>query len=323
MNTEDLLQAGRAVIASEVQAVADLAARIDETFAKACKLVLECQGRVVVTGVGKSGHIGGKIAATLASTGTPAFFVHAGEASHGDLGMIQKGDVAVFISNSGETSELLLMMPLLKRHAVPIISMTGNPNSSLAKAADANLDISVEREACPLGLAPTASTTATLAMGDALAVTLLQSKGFTPEDFALSHPGGSLGKRLLLRVEDVMLTGKDIPNVSKDILASDAIVEISKKGLGFTTVTDAQGELLGVFTDGDIRRCFDAKVDLLHTTIGEIMTPCGRTASPHQLAAEAMQLMEKYAITALPVLDDNKQLCGALNMHTLFRAGVV
>ena len=284
---------------------------------------MKCTGRVVVTGMGKSGHIGNKIAATLASTGTPSFFVHPGEASHGDMGMITSQDVVIAISNSGNTSEVVTILPLIKRMGAPLISMTGNANSTLAREAIANLDVSVQVEACPLGLAPTSSTTATLVMGDALAVALLEARGFSAEDFAFSHPGGSLGRRLLLRVSDIMHTGDRIPVVSESTPLSGALLEISRKGLGMTTVVDDQGALTGIFTDGDLRRTLDRSVDIHNTPIHEVMTRHGKTIQADHLAAEALNVMEEMKINALPVTDENGALTGAINMHDLLRAGVI
>ncbi len=324
MNKEKVLNLARAVIDTEIEAVQALGQRLDEHFATACEYMLQCKGRIVVTGMGKSGHIGGKIAATLASTGTPAFFVHPGEASHGDLGMITSRDVVLALSNSGETEEILTILPLIKRLGVPLISLTGNPESRLARESDINLDVSVTKEACPLGLAPTASTTVTLVMGDALAVSLLESRGFTANDFARSHPGGRLGKRLLLHVKDIMHTGDDIPRVAASAPLSDALVEMTRKGLGMTVVVTPEGEVAGVFTDGDLRRVLDhGQVDVHSLNIGECMTPDCTTIQSEQLAAEALQLMDNKRINALPVVDENRRLIGALNMHDLLRAGVV
>ena len=318
-----LQDCARRVLGVERDALAALLPRIDAGFARACHLLLGCRGRVVVTGMGKSGHIGGKIAATLASTGTPAFFVHPGEASHGDLGMITRDDAVIAISNSGETAEVLTILPLIKRMGVPLVSMTGRPASTLAKAADVHLDVSVEQEACPLNLAPTASTTATLAMGDALAVALLEARGFTPEDFALSHPGGTLGRRLLLKVADLMATGDRIPQVRADATLSAALLEMTRKGLGMTAVVDEAGHALGIFTDGDLRRVLDANLDVRTATITEVMTRGGKAIRSGQLAAEAVHLMEKHRITVLMVLDDERRIDGVLHMHDLLRAGVV
>lgn len=307
----------------ERDAISALENRIDDHFIRACEVIMACKGRVVVTGMGKSGHIGHKIAATLASTGTPSFFVHPGEASHGDMGMITSQDVVIAISNSGNTSEVITILPLIKRMGAPLISMTGNPNSTLAKEAAANLDVSVETEACPLGLAPTSSTTATLVMGDALAVALLEARGFSAEDFAFSHPGGSLGRKLLLRVSDIMHIGDRIPIVNEDTTLSGALLEISRKGLGMTTVVDTEGAMTGVFTDGDLRRTLDKSVDVHTTPMRDVMTRNGRTIQPDQLAAEALNVMEGLKISALPVVDGQGALVGAINMHDLLRAGVI
>ncbi|GAB4289408.1 MAG: arabinose-5-phosphate isomerase KdsD [Thiohalomonadaceae bacterium] len=321
---DKLQQLGRAVLETEAAAVAALSGRIDAGFARACRHMLACEGRIVVTGMGKSGHIGAKIAATLASTGSPAFFVHPGEASHGDLGMITAKDVVLALSNSGETEELLTILPLIKRLGVPLISLTGNPRSRLAKAATVNLDVSVEKEACPLGLAPTASTTATLAMGDALAVALLEARGFTAEDFALSHPAGSLGRRLLLRIEDIMHTGESIPRVGAEASLRDALLEMTRKGLGMTSVVDDGGHIIGIFTDGDLRRLLDhGEVDIAGMQVAQVMTRGCTTIHPDRLAAEALHIMEEKRINALPVVDADGLLCGAINMHDLLRAGVV
>jgi arabinose-5-phosphate isomerase len=311
-----------AVLATEAEAVSALADRIDARFLAACEYLLGCRGRVVVTGMGKSGHIGGKLAATLASTGTPAFFVHPGEASHGDLGMITRDDAVIALSNSGETDELLIILPLIRRLGVPLIAMTGNPESRLAREATVNLDVSVAREACPLGLAPTSSTTAALAMGDALAVAVLDARGFTSEDFARSHPGGRLGRRLLIHVGDIMRTGDAIPRIGAGALLRDALVEISRKGLGMVVVCDDAGAIEGVFTDGDLRRTLDRGLDIHRLTVGEVMTANGFTARPEWLAVEALQVMETHRINALPVVDGSVRLVGALNMHDLLRAGV-
>ncbi len=318
-----LQDTARRVLGIERDALDALLPRIDAGFARACRLLIGCRGRVVVTGMGKSGHIGGKIAATLASTGTPSFFVHPGEASHGDLGMITRDDAVIAISNSGETSEVLTILPLIKRMGVPLVSMTGRPGSTLAKAADVHLDVSVEQEACPLNLAPTASTTATLAMGDALAVALLEARGFTPEDFALSHPGGTLGRRLLLKVGDLMHAGEQIPKVRSDATLSAALLEMTRKGLGMTAVVDADDRALGIFTDGDLRRVLDANLDVRTSPITSVMTPGGRNIRAEQLAAEAVHLMERHRITVLMVLDDENRVAGVLHMHDLLRAGVV
>ena len=324
MNDLKLQELALAVISTEAAAINGLGKEIRQpSFIAACRLMLACKGRVVVTGMGKSGHIAGKVAATLASTGTPAFFVHPGEASHGDLGMITTADVVLALSNSGETGELVTILPIIKRLDVPLIAMTGNPQSTLSLAATANINVSVEKEACPLGLAPTASTTAALAMGDALAVALLESRGFTEEDFARSHPGGALGRRLLLLIDDLMHTGDAIPRVSTDTPLTDALVEMSRKGLGMTAIVDARGKLAGVFTDGDLRRTIDHKVDLHAAVARDVMTAGCKTVHPGMLAAEALQIMDSTKINALPVVNDDNELVGALNMHDLLRAGVV
>lgn len=320
---QKLQQLGLAVIDTEARAVAALAARIDANFVQACHYMLACEGRIVVLGMGKSGHIGGKIAATLASTGSPAFFVHPGEASHGDLGMITEKDVVLALSNSGETDEILTILPLIKRLGVPLIALTGNPPSTLARAANVHVDVSVAQEACPLGLAPTSSTTATLAMGDALAVAMLEARGFTAEDFARSHPGGRLGRRLLLLIKDIMHTGTAVPEVPETALLKEALVEMSRKGLGMTAVVDVQQRLLGIFTDGDLRRHLDQGVNVHTTAITHLMTRHCKTVHPDKLAAEALQIMETHKINALLVVDDQGTLVGALNMHDLLRAGVV
>ncbi len=320
---DKLKQLGRAVVETEAAAVAALAERMDDSFVRACELMLACEGRIVVIGMGKSGHIGSKIAATLASTGSPAFFVHPGEASHGDLGMITTKDVVIAFSNSGETEEILTIMPLIKRLGVPLIALTGSDRSSLAKGADVHIDISVEQEACPLGLAPTSSTTVSLVMGDALAVAMLEQRGFTAEDFARSHPGGRLGRRLLLLIRDIMHSGDTLPRVGDDVQLVDALMEMSRKGLGMTAVVDQQDKLVGIFTDGDLRRAVDQGVDIYHSRVGDLMTSNGRTVGPDDLAVEALLLMETHKINALLVVDQNNVLVGALNMHDLLRAGVV
>jgi arabinose-5-phosphate isomerase len=323
MDSDTLKQLGRRALEIERDALTALIARVDDHFARACELLLACQGRVIVTGMGKSGHVGGKIAATLASTGTPAFFVHPGEASHGDLGMITRADLVVALSNSGETAEVLTLLPLLKRMQVPLVAMTGKPTSTLARTADVHLDVSVTQEACPLNLAPTASTTATLAMGDALAVALLEARGFKPEDFALSHPGGTLGRRLLLKVGDLMHTGDRLPRVGAQASLSEALLEMSRKGLGMTAIVDAQDQVLGVFTDGDLRRVLDSGVDVRSVGITEVMTPGGKSLHADQLAAEAVAQMEQHRITALLVKGADNRLAGVIHMHDLLRAGVV
>jgi arabinose-5-phosphate isomerase len=319
-----LLASARRALSIEAQAVEALLPKLDQRFAAACRACLACQGRVVVSGMGKSGHIAGKIAATLASTGTPAFFLHPAEAGHGDLGMITRADVVLAISNSGETPELVLLLPHLKRLGVPLIVMTGGgPDSTLGKVANVVLDVSVPLEACPLNLAPTASTTATLAMGDALAVAMLDARGFTEKDFAHSHPGGSLGRRLLLHVEDLMRTGDALPRVHADTPLRDGLIEMSRKGLGMTVVVENDDRIIGVFTDGDLRRALDSTTDVRKALMSAVMTANPKRIGPRELAAEAVHLMELYKITALPVADDQGKLIGALNVHDLFRAGVV
>ena len=314
---------GKAVLDIEIKALEHVKSRLDGSFNAACEKMLACQGRIVVLGMGKSGHIGGKVAATLASTGTPAFFVHPGEASHGDLGMITEQDVVLAFSNSGETDEILMLLPVIKRRGVPLVALTGRPGSTLAQAADVHVYHGVEKEACPLGLAPTASTTAALAMGDALAVALLEARGFTAEDFALSHPAGALGRRLLLHVEQIMHGGDAVPKVRPDDSLKAALLEMSRKRLGMTTIVDDSDHLLGIFTDGDLRRTLEKNVDLAGTKISEVMTKGGKTTRAKLLAAEAMRTMEQYAIGQLVVVDDENRVVGALNMHDLLKAGVV
>jgi len=316
-------QLGREVIELEAEALQTLARRIDGQFAEACRQILTCHGRVIVIGMGKSGHIGGKIAATLASTGTPAFFVHPGEASHGDLGMITPPDVVLAISNSGETEEILTLLPIIKRMGVKLIGLTGRLESSLARQSDAVLYAGVEKEACPHNLAPTASTTAALAVGDALAVALLKSRGFTPEDFARAHPAGSLGRRLLLYVSDIMHTGAAIPKVAEDASLREALLEMTGKGLGMTGVLDRDGRLVGIFTDGDLRRVLNRGVDVYRAAIAEVMTRNPKTTRADRLAAETVQLMRSLKINGLFVVDEDNRVLGALNMHDLFRAGVI
>ncbi len=319
-----LIKSGQRVLSVEIQALQAVQARIGVEFAKACRLLLQCQGRVICTGMGKSGHIATKIAATLASTGTPAFFVHPGEASHGDLGMITDADVVVALSNSGETEELLMIVPVLKRQGNVLISLTGKAGSSLANAADVHLDVSVPEEACPLGLAPTSSTTAALVMGDALAVSLLEARGFTSDDFARSHPAGALGRRLLLHIGDIMHAGSEVPRVGIHASASEALVEMSRKRLGMTAIVDGEDRLLGVFTDGDLRRAVDdAQIDLRNTPVKQLMAHSPKTISADALAVEAAHLMEQYKISALVVVDDENHVVGALNIHDLLRARVV
>lgn len=321
----DFCQLGLAVIEAEAAAISALAPKINEDFSKACEILLSCEGRIVVLGMGKSGHIANKIAATLASTGSPAFFVHPGEASHGDAGMITRKDVVIALSNSGETSEILTLLALIKRLGVPLVSLSGNPNSTLAKAAEINLDISVEKEACPLGLAPTSSTTAMLAMGDALAIALLNARGFTKDDFAFSHPGGSLGRRLLLHVADLMHTHEQIPKVSYGATVSDALMEMTQKGFGLTAVVDDMNALAGIYTDGDLRRTLDKDLDPHKTQISDVMTTRCKTITPNLLAVEALKIMETFKITGLLIVDENndKQLIGIIHLHDLLRAGVL
>ena len=323
LDASALLQLARDVLDTEAEAVRHLAPRLGEEFLHACRLLLACRGRVVVLGMGKSGHIGGKIAATLASTGTPAFFVHPGEAGHGDLGMITAQDVVLALSNSGETTEILLILPMIRRLGVGLIAMTGAPGSTLAREADVHLDASVEREACPLGLAPTASTTATLALGDALAVALLQTRGFSREDFSRSHPGGKLGRRLLLHVADVMVKRERMPVVTLGASLTEALLEITHKGLGMTAIVDADARAVGIFTDGDLRRVLEKTDNIRSVSIADAMTPGGVRIRPELLAAEAAQLMERRRINALLVEDAAGRLVGVLNMHTLLDAGVI
>jgi arabinose-5-phosphate isomerase len=321
--TDDHLAAlGRQALKIEIDALNAQLPRLGMDFARACRICLDCRGRVVVIGMGKSGHIGGKIAATLASTGTPAFFVHPGEASHGDVGMITRDDVVLLLSNSGETAEILTILPVIKRLGVPLIAFTGNEASTLAKNASVHLDIRVPAEACPLNLAPTASTTAALAVGDALAVTLLKARGFTEEDFARSHPAGNLGRRLLF-VKDVMRTGAHIPAVRPETTLADGLMEVTSKGLGMTAIVDDALQVLGVFTDGDLRRALDRAADLHRTRMAEVMSRNAKTVQPNTLAAEAVHLMETHRITSLIVVDGAGKIVGALNVHDLLRAGVI
>ena len=310
-------------MAMETQAVNDLHDRVDGSFVIACETLLACEGRVIVTGMGKSGHIGNKIAATLASTGTPAFFVHPGEASHGDLGMITKNDVVLALSNSGNTAEVITLLPLIKRLGIPLVSMTGDTNSALAQAAVANLDVGIAEEACPLNLAPTTSTTVTLVMGDALAIALLESRGFSAEDFAFSHPGGALGRKLLLRVSDIMHADNEVPRVTPETPLHNALLEMTEKGFGMTTIINTQGELLGVFTDGDLRRIIDSKADLSSVNMSQVMTANPKTVNHDMLAAEALTIMEKASITAVVVEDTSNHPIGVLHMHDILRAGVI
>ena len=318
------LSLARDVLATEANAILQLAARLGADFVAAVELILNCEGRVVVSGIGKSGHIARKLAATLASTGTPAFFVHPAEASHGDLGMITAADVVVMLSNSGESDELLLLTPHLKRQGAKIVALTGNDQSSLAQAADVHLDAAVDAEAGPLGLAPTASTTATLALGDALALVLLDARGFSVEDFARSHPGGPIGRRLLTRVRDVMVSGSALPIVAIDSTLAEAVVTMSGKGMGMTAVADADGRVAGIFTDGDLRRCLDRVRDLANVGVREVMTKDPRAIGPERLAIDCVELMEAVPkVTVLLVVDDDRRLVGALHLHDLFRARVV
>ncbi|MEX0740173.1 MAG: KpsF/GutQ family sugar-phosphate isomerase [Pseudohongiella sp.] len=320
---QSLINSALRTIRIEHQAIGALAERIDDTFVRACQLMLACDGRIVVTGMGKSGHIARKIAATLSSTGSPAMFVHPAEASHGDLGMITAKDVVLALSNSGTTEELINILPLFKRKGVPFITMTGNPDSVLALSADVNLDTRVDEEACPLGQAPTSSTTATLVMGDALAMALLEAKGFTQEDFAFSHPGGRLGRRLLLKVADIMHGGDAIPRVQENTLLKDALYEISSKGLGMTTVVDDNGQLAGVFTDGDLRRALDAGRDILKTRMQDVMSRNSKTVKAQALATEAAKLMEDNRVYTLVVTDDELRMNGIIRMHDLLQANVI
>ena len=323
MNHEQLINSATRTIAKEADAVSQLLSRIGPWFAQACEALLNCQGRVVVTGMGKSGHIGKKIAATFASTGTPAFFVHPGEASHGDLGMITKNDVVIAISNSGSSAEVVTLLPLIKRLGIPLISMTGDDQSPLAQAALVNVDISVDSEACPLNLAPTTSTTVTLVMGDALAIALLEARGFTAEDFAFSHPGGALGRKLLLRVSDIMHKGQEVPRVSKNNPLRDALVEMTRKGFGMTTIVSDSDELLGVFTDGDLRRVVDRQIDINSAVMADVMSSNPKTVNSEMLAAEALRIMEDNSITALIIEDNEHHPIGVLHMHDILRAGVM
>ena len=319
----ELIQSAQRTIRLEIQAVEGLFDHIDADFVRACEMILASKGRVVVLGMGKSGHIGKKIAATLASTGTTSFFVHPAEASHGDMGMITSDDVILALSNSGTTAEIVTLLPLIKRLGIKMISLTGKPDSTLARAADVNLNARVEHEACPLNLAPTSSTTAALVMGDALAVALLEARGFTAEDFAFSHPGGALGRRLLLKVEHVMHSGEQLPKVQRGTLLRDSLMEMTRKGLGMTAVLEADGRLAGIFTDGDLRRTLDRPIDIRLATIDDVMTVHGKTARPDMLAAEALKIMEDHKIGSLIVVDENDHAVGAFNLQDLLRAGVM
>ncbi|QTR54424.1 KpsF/GutQ family sugar-phosphate isomerase [Thiothrix unzii] len=320
-NKTDLLALAKAVIETEIETLKALPARLDDSFVQACEAILACQGRVIVTGMGKSGHIGNKMAATFASTGTPAFFLHPGEASHGDLGMIVNGDVIIALSNSGTSDEILSILPVIRRLNVKIIAMTGNPQSPLAEMADFHLYTGAEKEACPLGLAPTSSTTATLVMGDALAIALLEARGFTAEDFARSHPGGRLGKRLLVHVRDIMHSGDEIPQVSPEISLQQAILEMTRKKLGITSIVATDGQLLGIFTDGDLRRSFEKGISSLEQPISALMTTRFQTITGNRLAVDALNQMEAHAITVLPVVQDGR-ITGIIHMHDLLRAGI-
>lgn len=322
-DTERSLKLARQVLCIEADAVRALADRIDVNFVRALELLLACKGRVVVSGMGKSGHIGRKMAATLASTGTPAFFVHPGEASHGDLGMIAHDDVVIALSNSGESAEITAILPLIKRRGAKLIGLSGNPTSTLGRESDVHLNVAVDKEACPHNLAPTASTTAALAMGDALAVTLLDARGFTPEDFARTHPGGSLGRKLLVHVRDVMHSGEALPVVNKSATLKDALLEMTRKGLGMTAVVDDDGLLAGIFTDGDLRRALEKSVDVRAASIIELMSAQPKSIHADRLAVEAVEKMQELQINGLLVVNKNKELVGALNMHDLLKAGVV
>lgn len=319
----NLIESAQSTIRLEIEAVEGLLAHINADFVSACDMILGSQGRVVVVGMGKSGHIGKKIAATLASTGTPSFFVHPAEASHGDMGMITSADIILALSNSGTTAEIVTLLPLIKRLGIKMISLTGNPESTLARAADVNLNARVEKEACPLNLAPTSSTTAALVMGDALAVALLDARGFTAEDFAFSHPGGALGRRLLLKVEHVMHTGVDLPQVARGTPLRDSLMEMTRKGLGMTAIIESDGRLAGIFTDGDLRRTLDRPIDIRQASIDDVMTVHGKTVRPEMLAAEALKIMEDNKIGALIVVDENDRPVGAFNLQDLLRAGVM
>lgn len=322
-NSQQLINQAVQTLQIEADAIQALIPTVGDDFVKACELIQRVSGRVVVLGMGKSGHIGNKIAATLASTGTPAFFVHPAEASHGDLGMITKHDVVLALSNSGETEEIVRILPVIKRLGVPLIAMTGNAHSTLANQANIHLTVKVNKEACPLNLAPTASSTASLALGDALAVALLDAKGFAAEDFARSHPGGKLGKKLLTYVEDIMHTGDAIPTCQAKDSLLDGIMEISKKGMGFVIITDVNNKVVGVFTDGDLRRVIPQHGELTKVTLSEVMIYSPKVSNQEMLADEALKLMEKYKISALPVVNNNNQLLGAINTHDLLRAGII
>ncbi len=322
-NKSDFINTAKRTIELEAQAIDLLKQHIDENFVTACKLMLTAKGRIVVLGMGKSGHIGRKIAATLASTGTPAFFVHPAEASHGDMGMITRGDIILAISNSGTTSEITMLLPLIKRLGITLISITGNTSSPLAQASDVNLNTYVEQEACPLNLAPTSSTTVTLVLGDAIAIALLEARGFTAEDFAFSHPGGALGRRLLLKIADIMHTDKELPKVNSSTPLKEALSEMSRVGLGIALIVDNQDKLVGVYTDGDLRRTLDKDIDIRHLNIEQVMTTHSKTAKPEMLAAEALKIMDDHKISVLPIINDLQQPIGVLHIHDLTRAGVI
>lgn len=321
-NYKNFCHLALAVIETEANAILELSKRINEDFSKACQLLFDCKGRIIVTGIGKSGHIANKIASTFASTGSPAFYVHPGEACHGDMGMLTKQDVVLAVSNSGTTPELITLLPAIKRLGIPLLSLVGKVNSPLAQASDIAIDVSVSKEACPLGLAPTASTTAALVMGDALAIALLEVRGFTPEDFARSHPGGQLGRKLLLHVEDLMITGAHVPRVRPQTLLRDALLEMTAKKLGFTAITDENQKLLGIFTDGDLRRALDHHMHINEVTIGHLMTTSCKTIHANRLAAEALKIMNDHKITALMIVDENHCLIGVIHMHTLLQHGL-
>lgn len=323
MDIEKICELGRNVIKIEAKMITNLLPRINPQFAEACQSLYQCDGRIVVMGIGKSGHVAKKIAATFSSTGAPAFYVHPAEAKHGDIGMITTKDVALVLSNSGESEEILAMLPYLKQMNIPLITLTGKPHSTLAKAATINIDVSVEKEACPLGLAPTASTTAALVMGDALAMAVLEQRGFTEKDFALSHPGGTLGRRLLLRVSEIMHSEDNIPKILHSANLKEALVEMTRKKLGMTTIVNEAGELVGIFTDGDVRRAFDANADIHHTSIQEVMTKNPKTISHSMLAVDALEMMETHKITSLVILNQKQQPNGIVHIHDILRAGVV
>ena len=323
MKNSDLINIGKRSVEMEQSAVQEMLSRIDESFALACRTLLACKGRIVVIGIGKSGHIARKIAATFASTGSPAFFVHSAEAGHGDMGMITEKDVAIMISYSGKSEELVRLLPIVKRMGIKMIAMTGAATSPLAKAADIHISVKISKEACPLNLAPTSSTTATLVMGDALAIAMLEARGFTADDFAFSHPSGALGRKLLLRVSDVMHSDKDIPMVNQTVKVAKALHEMTSKRLGMTTIVDEQKQLVGIFTDGDLRRCLDKQLDVHQKSVGEVMTTEFQTVKGTALAAEALKLMDSNKINALPVVDEDNKLIGAMNMHDLLKSGVL